>query len=43
MLEADQSQLTHKVEPDPHWKDLYHLGAIACILLAAAIPLAILA
>ena len=29
--------------PDPRWKDLYRLGAIACILLAAAIPLAIIA
>lgn len=29
--------------PDPRWKELYRIGAIACILLAAAIPLAILA
>lgn len=28
---------------DPRWRDLYRLGAIACIILAAAIPLAILA
>ena len=28
---------------DPRWKDLYRLGGIACILLAVAIPLAILA
>lgn len=29
--------------PDPRWKDLYRVGAVACIILAAAIPLAILA
>jgi Domain of unknown function (DUF4386) len=43
MPEADQSQLTTAVAPDARWKDLYRLGAIACIFLAAAIPLAILA
>jgi len=43
MIEADRSQAKNIAIPDTHWKDLYRLGAIACILLAAAIPLAILA
>jgi hypothetical protein len=34
--------LDHRI-PDPRWRDLYRVGAISCILLAAAIPLAILA
>ncbi len=36
-------QQVTKVEiPDPHWRELYRMGAIACILLAAAIPVAII-
>lgn len=38
-----QTQNMDLTNPDPRWKDLYRLGAVACILLAAAIPLAILA
>ena len=43
MPEAHQSEPSNAVAPDPRWKDLYRLGAIACIILAAGIPLAILA
>jgi len=43
MSYASQNPVTDLEFPDPHWRDLYRLGAIACIILATAIPLAILA
>jgi hypothetical protein len=43
MVDTNQSQVNDNATPDPRWKDLYRLGAIACMILAAAIPLAILA
>lgn len=43
MSATPQTQDTNQVIPDPRWKDLYRLGAIACMILTAAIPLAIIA
>lgn len=36
-------RITEIGSANPRWKDLYRLGAVTCIILAAAIPLAILA
>jgi hypothetical protein len=43
MSEARQNQAKDIEVPDPRWKDLYRIGAIACSILVAAIPLAIIA
>jgi hypothetical protein len=43
MPAISQTQNTDHAIPDPRWRDLYRLGAIACIMLAAAIPLAVIA
>lgn len=43
MTSIAQPQILDHTIPDPRWRDLYRVGAIACLILAAAIPLAILA